>query len=87
MALYETTLAKNPTCWMAHNNLGLALVKEKRYQDAIDHYREAVRIKSDFPEALNNWGAALNRANQSAGGHPATSEALRMKFRISHGAQ
>ncbi len=86
VALYEATLEKNPTCWMAHNNLGLALVKAKRVPDAIDHYREAVRLKPDFPEALSNWGAALNRMKQPQEAIKRLQEALRMKpdFPLAH---
>ncbi len=59
MTLYPATLEKNPACWMAHNNLGIALADMGRVQDAIDHYRQALHIKPDYPEIDNNLGNAL----------------------------
>lgn len=56
--LYRTTLARNPDCWMAHNNLGELLLKTNR-EEAIAHYQAALRIKPDYPEALNNMGYQL----------------------------
>ena len=42
--LYETTLARNPACWMAHNNLGIALAKAGRKEEAITHFRQSLQI-------------------------------------------
>jgi tetratricopeptide (TPR) repeat protein len=43
--------------WLAHNNLGLA--KKGRTDEAIAQFREAVRIKPDYPVAHFNLGNAL----------------------------
>jgi tetratricopeptide (TPR) repeat protein len=59
--LYSDTLAKNPDCWMAHNNLGMALTESGRPTEAIVHLREAVRLKPDYADAHNNLGNALAR--------------------------
>ena len=53
VTLYRTTLARNPDCWMAHNNLG-ELLKETNQEEAIAHYQAALRLRPDYPEALNN---------------------------------
>jgi tetratricopeptide (TPR) repeat protein len=58
-SLYSDTLAKNPGCWMAHNNLGMALTESGRTAEAITHLREAVRLKPDYADAHNNLGNAL----------------------------
>jgi len=59
-ALYRTTLARNPACWMAHNNLAVELAKApKRVPEAIAHYEEALRLKPDYAEAHNNYGNSL----------------------------
>ncbi len=78
IALYEATLEKNPTCWVAHNNVGLALAKAQRAPEAIKHYREALRLRPHYPEALNNWGAALNRIGKPQEAIEPLHEALRL---------
>jgi tetratricopeptide (TPR) repeat protein len=57
--LYRTTIARNPACWMAHNNLGNALAGRGRADEAIAQYRQALAIKADYAEAQNNLGLAL----------------------------
>src|SRR5208282_34024 len=57
--LWRDTLAKNPDCWLAHNNLGLLLGDQGRGQEEMEHYRKAIQINPNYPEALNNLGVAL----------------------------
>ena len=57
--LYETTLAKNPACWMAHNNLGMALADAGRVHEAVFHLEQALKLRPNFPEAENNLGYDL----------------------------
>ena len=57
--LYRATLAENPDCWLAHDNLGVVLRRSGRPVEAIAHYREALRLKPGYPEAYNNLGNAL----------------------------
>ena len=64
LTLYRFTLEKNPACWIAHNNWGLALDRAGQTQEAIVHFRQALALKSDYPEAHNNWGLALNKAGR-----------------------
>lgn len=52
--LWRATLADNPDCWMAHNNLALVLGEAGQTADAITHLEAALRLRPDFPEALNN---------------------------------
>ncbi len=50
--LYRTTLARNPGCWMAHNNLAKILAGTPAgVPEALDHYAAALRIKPDYAEA------------------------------------
>jgi protein O-mannosyl-transferase len=43
--LWRDTLAKNPTCWMAHDNLGLYLTENQKFNQAETHYRAAIQIR------------------------------------------
>jgi len=58
-ALWRTTLKGNPECWMAHNNLGIALFQKGDTDDAIAHYRRTLEMQPDFWDAEYNLGIAL----------------------------
>ena len=58
-ALWRTTLARNPGCWMAHNNLGIVLFQKGDTDDAIAHYRTTLEMQPDFWDAEYNLGIAL----------------------------
>jgi tetratricopeptide (TPR) repeat protein len=57
--LYQRTIERNPECWLANYNLGVALAGRGRIDEAIEHYRKTLEIKSDYAEAHNNLGLAL----------------------------
>jgi Flp pilus assembly protein TadD len=57
--LWRKTLARNPDCWMAHNNLGLLLKNQGHIKEAMEHYHKALQINPNYAEALNNLGVAL----------------------------
>ena len=48
--------SRNP---VAHNNLGAAMKRQGRVDEAIAQYRKALEIRPDHVEALNNLGNAL----------------------------
>jgi len=57
--LFRTTLARNPGCWMAHNNLGMVLAaRPGGMPAAIAEYETAIRLDPDDAEAHVNLGAA-----------------------------
>jgi len=37
-----------------HNNLGIALARKGRLEDAEGHFKEALRLRPDFAGARNN---------------------------------
>ncbi len=55
-ALYRATLAANPQCWLADNNLGIAEANSGRTPEARAHFVEALRLNPDYPEANFNLG-------------------------------
>ncbi len=57
--LYRTTLARNPSSWMAHNNLCTMLSKRPGgLAEAIAHCEAALRLRPGYAEAHNNLGSA-----------------------------
>jgi protein O-mannosyl-transferase len=57
--LWRTTLARNPGCWMAHNNLGIVLFQKGQLDEAIAHYRTTLQMQPNFWDAEYNLGSAL----------------------------
>ena len=57
--LWRTTLARNPDCWMAHNNLGIVLFQKGKLDEAIAHYRTTLQMEPKFWDADYNLGSAL----------------------------
>jgi tetratricopeptide (TPR) repeat protein len=58
--LYRTTLARNPDCWMAHNNLGRILaLTPTGLPEAIEHYAAALRLNPGLAELHYNLANAL----------------------------
>ena len=57
--LWRDTLAKNPRCWLAHNNLGVALEQQGKLDEAEAEFRTALELNPTFAEALNSLGGHL----------------------------
>jgi tetratricopeptide (TPR) repeat protein len=59
VALFQHTVDKTVGNYIAHHNLALALIETGRTQEAIVHFKEALRIKAQFPKAHMNLGAVF----------------------------
>ena len=59
-ALWTSAVERNPGAWLARNNLGRVLLQERRFVEAAEQFREAVRIRPDSPEAHANLGNSLD---------------------------
>jgi Flp pilus assembly protein TadD len=77
--LWADTIARNPSAWLAHNNLGTVLRDRGDVDRAIERYREAIRLKPDYYEAQGNLGAALLRRGAVEEARRHTDEALRVR--------
>ena len=77
--LYETTIERNPGCWMAHNNLGTWYKDHGDQGKAIAHFREALRLKKDYAQAHNNVGVWLEDRGELDEAVAHFEEALRLK--------
>ena len=77
--LWQDTLAKNPACWLAHNNLGVAFGKKGHINEAISQYQEALRLKTDNADAHYDLGNALGKKGQIDEAIRQYQEALRLQ--------
>jgi len=64
LALFNHALAVSRDNALANNNLGSALARIGRPQEALEHYQEAVRIDPDNARYQDNLATALVRAGQ-----------------------
>lgn len=62
-----------------HYNLGLALEKEERWDDAISAYRQALSLNPDYVEALCNLGHVYRRQREWSEAIAAFQQALHLK--------
>ncbi len=60
--LYAVTLARNPSSWISHNNLGNVVLKNPgRIPEAIGHFNAALKLNPDSGEPHNNLGNAYSK--------------------------
>lgn len=78
-ALMRQRLKKYPADFTAHFNLGSILLSQAKPQEAISHFREAVRAKPDDAVAHTNLGAALQSVDQLEEAAVHFREALRIR--------
>ena len=77
--LFRHALKVTEYNWFVHNHLGAAFYKKGQIDEAIRHYREALRLNPDFAQAHNNLGAALEKEGQTDEAIRQYQEALRLK--------
>ena len=59
MSLRLATLRDAPYSARAHNNVGIVLMNQGKYDEALVKYREAVRLKPDYSHPYHNIGHML----------------------------
>ncbi len=64
VAFWLDCLEKCPTEIRIHNNLGQALEKEGRIEEAMGYYRQAIEQNAMFADAYNNLGLALEKVGE-----------------------
>ncbi|MBZ5637491.1 MAG: tetratricopeptide repeat protein [Acidobacteriia bacterium] len=77
--LWRDTLARNPSAWMAHNNLAGMLQARGETEEAIAHLRETLRLKPDHAGARENLGLLLARSGRASEAIPELIEAVRQR--------
>ena len=63
--------------YLAHNNYGLLLASQERFDEAIAHYRLAIAVSPDYASAHHNLGDALRAQGKLDEAVSAYAEALR----------
>jgi tetratricopeptide (TPR) repeat protein len=79
VALWKDCEKKSPNKARPHINLGKALNKQGRTEEAINHYLQALRINPDDTDAYNNLGIALFSKGNNKEAIASFREALRIK--------
>src|SRR5262245_54960522 len=77
--LYQTTLDKNPDCWMCRNNLGILLSDVGQPEAAIEQFEATLRLKPDDAFAHNNLGKMLFQAGQVSAAADHFEQAVKQK--------
>ncbi len=62
--LWRDTLAKNPDSWIAHDNLGAALLAPGRSEEALDHFRKSIQLHPGGVVAHNDYSAVLKQSGR-----------------------
>ena len=78
MEIFTHTANVTENNWLAHNNLGAILGGQRRYEEAIRHFREALRMRPDDVKAHNNLGNAFAEQGRYRDAIRHYSEALRL---------
>jgi protein O-mannosyl-transferase len=78
LSLFQHAAEVTKDNYMAYNNLGILFADEGRLDEAIAHYREALRISPQFAFAQNNIGSALMQKGQLDDAIAHFHEALRL---------
>jgi len=82
LTLYEATVERSPTSWVAHLNLGTTLDEAGRADEALPPLRRALELKPDHPETLNSLGNVLNRLGRPDEARPLLERAIQRQPRF-----
>jgi tetratricopeptide (TPR) repeat protein len=64
ITLYRDSAAKSPAKARPQNNLGAALSRQGRFEEAIEQYQRALKIKPEYSDAHYNLGYALAKTGK-----------------------
>jgi tetratricopeptide (TPR) repeat protein len=78
ITLFAHTLKVTTGNYITHNNMGTALSDQGKIEEAITHYRSALRIAPRYAKAWNNLGIAYEASDRSAKAIEVYQEALRL---------
>jgi len=67
VTLYTDIVSRSPNKARPHNNLGDALKKAGRIEEAAPHFERALALQPDYPDALNNVATIYNSSGRREG--------------------
>jgi tetratricopeptide (TPR) repeat protein len=76
VSLYTDIVTKSPNKARPHNNLGDAIKKAGRAQEAAPHFVRALELQPEYPDALNNLATIYNSSGQKQEALQLLSQAL-----------
>jgi tetratricopeptide (TPR) repeat protein len=79
VTLWRDCVEKSPNKARPHNNLGNALVRRGKVEEAVSHYSEALRIEPNYGNAHMNLGIALGKQGKLDQAISHFSDALRVE--------
>ena len=79
ITLYRDSAAKSPAKARPQNNLGAALSRQDRFEEAIEQYQLALKIKPEYSDAHYNLGYALAKTGKLDEGLSHFREAVRIE--------
>jgi len=77
--LWRHTLTVDNGIQFAHNNLGIVLFARGEFDQAMEHYQEAIRIAPGYADSYSNMGVALAASNKLDEAVKYLGEAVRIK--------
>ena len=77
--LYRVTISRNPSCWMAHNNLGAIMLGQGKVPEATEEFAEALKIRPNYPDARSNMCSVMLRTGRIQEALEQGQEAVRLR--------
>jgi len=81
-SLWQFAVEENPSSFEAQNGYALVLAEEGRLDDAVGHFREAIRLKPSFLKSWLNLGSVLYREHRLDEAIQAYREAVQVEPRF-----
>jgi tetratricopeptide (TPR) repeat protein len=79
ITLFLHTIEVTQNNYVAYNHVGLAYSSLDRYEESMEAYKQAIRIKPDYADAQNNLGFAYGKLGRYQESIEAYKQAVRIK--------
>lgn len=76
LRLWQDVIAKSPTKARPYNDLGVILIRHKRFEEAISYLSRSLELDPEYPYSYSNLGLALIHSGRSAEAVPLLKKAI-----------